>query len=85
LIVNLLDMDIVIYSKENCPYCEKIKQVFNLKEYSYVEYCLDKDFNRNQFITEFGEDSTFPRIRIDGTLIGGCTETISYLKEYKLL
>lgn len=78
-------MDIVIYSKENCPYCEKIKQVFKLKEYNFVEYVLGKDFTRNQFIEEFGEGSTFPRIRIDGTLVGGCTETISYLKENNLL
>jgi len=78
-------MDIVIYSKENCSYCEKIKQVFKLKDFEFVEYVLDKDFTRNQFIKEFGEGSTFPRITIDGTLVGGCTDTISYLKENNLL
>lgn len=78
-------MDIVIYSKPNCPYCEKIKQVFNLKEYSYVEYTLDKDFTKNQFVEEFGLNGTFPRVRIDGILIGGCTDTIAYLKENSLL
>jgi glutaredoxin 3 len=78
-------MDIVIYSKPNCPYCEKIKQVFKLKEYSYVEYVLDTDFTRKQFVEEFGSQGTFPRIRINGTLVGGCNDTISYLKENNLL
>jgi glutaredoxin len=78
-------MDIVIYSKENCQYCEKIKQVFGLKQMNYVEYKLDVDFTRQNFIDEFGENSTFPRILIDGKLIGGASETISYLKENNLV
>lgn len=78
-------MDIVIYSKPNCPYCEKIKKVFELKDYRYVEYILDQDFTRDQFVEEFGPSGTFPRVRIDGTLIGGCSDTISYLTEKSLL
>lgn len=78
-------MGIVVYSKENCPYCQKIKQIFDLKEISYVEYKLGRDFTREQFLAEFPEQSTFPRILIDGNLIGGCTETIQYLKEKNIV
>lgn len=78
-------MKIAIYSKENCPYCEKIKQVFNLINLSFVEYKLDEHFTRENFIAEFGEGSTFPRVLIEDKLIGGCTETISYLKENNLV
>ncbi len=52
---------------------------------NYVEYKLDVDFTRQNFIDEFGENSTFPRILIDGKLIGGASETISYLKENNLV
>jgi len=78
-------MDIVIYSKENCKFCETIKQVFQHKNMNYVEYKLDEDFTRQNFIDEFGVNSTFPRIIINGTLIGGASETITYLKENNLV
>jgi len=78
-------MKITIYSKEDCPYCEKIKQVFNLINLNFVERKLNEHFTRENFVAEFGEGSTFPRVLIDDTLVGGCTETISYLKENNLV
>lgn len=78
-------MKVAIYSKENCPYCEKIKQVFTLINVNFVEYKLSEHFTRENFIAEFGEGSTFPRVLVDDKLIGGCTETISYLKENNLV
>lgn len=78
-------MQITIYSKQNCPHCEKIKQVFTLLHHDFVEYKLDEHFNRENFIAEFGANSTFPRVLIDGNLIGGCSDTIEYLKENNLL
>jgi glutaredoxin len=78
-------MQVTIYSKEDCPYCEKIKTVFNLLNVDFIEYTLDNDFTRENFISEFGENSTFPRVVIDGKLTGGSSETIAYLKEQNLL
>lgn len=78
-------MQVTIYSKEDCPYCEKIKTVFNLLNVDFIEYTLGDDFTRENFISEFGENSTFPRVVIDGKLTGGSSETIAYLKEQNLL
>jgi len=78
-------MDVVIYSKENCPYCDKIKTVFNIQNIKFVEYKLDQDFTRENFISEFGVGSTFPRVIIDGTLIGGASETVRYIQENNLV
>jgi glutaredoxin len=78
-------MQVTIYSKDNCSYCEKIKTVFKLIDVNFVEYKLDDNFTKENFITEFGENSTFPRVLIDGKLIGGSSETIAYLKEQNLL
>jgi glutaredoxin len=78
-------MQVTIYSKSDCPYCEKIKTVFQLLEVQFVEYKLGEDFTRENFIQEFGEGSTFPRVVIGDNLIGGASETISYLKENNLL
>ena len=78
-------MQVTIYSKEDCPYCEKIKTVFNLLNVDFIEYTLGDDFTRENYISEFGENSTFPRVVIDGKLTGGSSETIAYLKEQNLL
>ena len=78
-------MDIVVYSKDGCPYCEKIKDLFNLKGWEFKEYKLGLDFTREQFLAEFPTQSTFPRVLIDGKLIGGCTETVQHLREQNLI
>lgn len=78
-------MDVVVYSKDDCSYCEGIKNLFTIKEIQFIEYKLDTDFTRDNFISEFGEDATFPRVLIDGTLIGGANDTVAYLQENKLL
>lgn len=74
-----------IYTKDDCPYCDKVKQVLNMLNQSYREYELGVDFTREEFYNEFGEGSTFPRVLYNDTLIGGCSETVKYLKEQKLI
>ena len=78
-------MDIEIYTRDGCPYCDMIKQVVNSKGWPCVERKLFQDFDRTEFVNMFGEGSTFPRVFINGTLIGGATESISYLREQNLL
>jgi glutaredoxin 3 len=51
----------------------------------HVEYKLERDFTKNEFIEEFGPGSTFPQVVVDDTPIGGCTETVKYLKERKII
>jgi glutaredoxin len=78
-------MKFTVYSKEGCPYCTKIQQVLELASLPYVTYKLNIDFTRNEFYSEFGEGSTFPQVVVDDKRIGGCTDTIQYLKEQNLV
>ena len=78
-------MNFTVYSKEGCPYCTKIIQVLQLAELRYVEYKLDRDFDRDSFYGQFGQGSTFPQVVRDGTNLGGCTETVKYLTENDLV
>ena len=77
-------MNFVVYSKDGCPYCEKIKQVLDLTKTSYVVYNLNEDFDRNSFYDEFGQGSTFPQVVVDGKKLGGCVDTIEFLRENKI-
>tara|TARA_B100000519_G_C13805926_1_gene233423 strand:+ start:31 stop:267 length:237 start_codon:yes stop_codon:yes gene_type:complete len=78
-------MNFAVYTKDGCPYCDKVKQVLKLTESKYVVYNLDQHFDKDSFYGEFGEGSTFPQVVCDGKKIGGCTETVQYLKEKKII
>jgi glutaredoxin len=74
-----------VFSKEGCPYCIKIIEVLQLSKQKYVEYKLDRDFDRAGFYHEFGSGSTFPQVVLDGKKLGGCTDAVRYLKENNLV
>lgn len=79
-------MKFTVYSREGCPYCSKIEQVLQLSNLQHVVYKLNTDFTREEFYSEFGEGSTFPQVILnDQTHLGGCTDTVQYLKENNLV
>lgn len=78
-------MIFTVYSKDNCPYCYKVKQVLELTGSDFVVYNLDEHFTKEQFYSEFGNQSTFPQVICDGKRIGGCTDTVNFLKEKKVV
>ena len=78
-------MNFTVYSKEGCPFCTKVVQVLQLSKLNHVVYELDQDFDRESFYGQFGQGSTFPQVVVDATNLGGCSETILYLKEKNLV
>ena len=66
-------------------FCTKVKAALELAELQYVELKLGRDFQRDEFFNKFGEGSTFPQVSMDGKSIGGCVETVKYLKENNLV
>ena len=78
-------MNFTVYSKDGCGYCDKVKQVLQLTGCSYVGYNLEEDYTREEFISEFGEGTTFPQVVVDGKKLGGSVETIKFLKEQQVV
>ena len=74
-----------IYSRDGCPYCEKIAEVMKLAQLSHVVYKLGEDFDRDAFYGQFGEGSTFPQVVLNGDNLGGCTDTVKYLQEKSMV
>ena len=74
-----------VYSKEGCPYCVKVQKVLELANLNHVVYKLGEDFSKEAFYGQFGQGSTFPQVVIDSTNLGGCTDTVKYLKEKELV
>ena len=78
-------MKFKIYSKENCPYCYKVKQVMELTGNDFEVYTLEEDFTRSEFYEKFGQGSTFPQVLCDEELLGGCVDTIRFLKRKQVI
>jgi len=78
-------MNFTIYAKEDCPYCYKVKQVLELTGNKFVEYTLGEDFTKEQFYAEFGNGSTFPQVLCDDKKLGGCVDTVKFLKERQIV
>ena len=78
-------MNFIVYSKNNCPYCYKVKQVLELTNSNYVVYNLGEDFTKEEFYAEFGEGSTFPQVICDDKKLGGSVDTIKFLKEQQVI
>lgn len=55
-------MTLVLYLKEGCPYCQKVKDKIKEKNCKDVEmYYVGKDFDLKEFKQKYGKDATFPR------------------------
>ena len=78
-------MNFAVYTKEGCPYCEKVKEVLQLTESKFVVYNLVDHFDKDSFYGEFGQGSTFPQVVVDGKKLGGCVDTVQFLKENKIV
>ena len=78
-------MNFAVYSKYGCPYCDKVKTVLQLTGSKFVVYNLGDQFDKKSFYDEFGEGSTFPQVVVDGNKLGGCVDTIKFLKENEII
>ena len=78
-------MNFAVYSKDGCPYCTKVVQVVEFAKLNHVVYKLGNQFNKDAFYGEFGNGSTFPQVVVNGRKLGGCTETVKYLKENNMV
>lgn len=80
-----MTMNFTVYTRKGCPYCDQVKTVLGGKGLNYREYVLDTNFTREDFYREFGRGATFPQVLMNGTKLGGCTDTVKYLREQKLI
>ena len=78
-------MKFLVYSKTGCPYCTKVMQVLEMTGKQFIEYKLGRDFTGQEFYDKFGKGSTFPQVLCDDRKLGGCVDTIQFLREEKVI
>lgn len=67
-------MNVEIYTKPYCPYCERAKELLRIKGIAFVEHVINGDPQRLEEMRRRGAGEVFPGIFIAGRLIGGCGE-----------
>lgn len=63
-------MKVEIYSKSDCPFCEKAKQWFKSHGYSYIEHKLETNEERAALYQKIPGARSVPQIFINDKLIG---------------
>jgi glutaredoxin len=72
---------VVVWSKPDCPFCVRSKNILRNFNIQYEEMMLDKDFTREQLLEMYPTARSFPVVVIDGFYIGGYTQLEQKLNE----
>ena len=72
-------MKAIIYSKDQCPYCDKAKALLTIRKIEFTESKIGRDVTREEFIEMYPDQKTVPLIFIDGNKVGGFNELEKYL------
>ena len=67
-------MNVEIYTKPYCSYCERAKELLRIKGINFVEHVINGDPQRLEEMRRRGGGDAFPGIFIAGRLVGGCSE-----------
>lgn len=76
--------NIVIYTKENCPYCDWAKQLLDAKHLSYSEIRVDLDPVKLEEMKQRSQRRTVPQIFINDLSIGGFDDLSALAKSGEL-
>lgn len=74
-------MHVEIYTRDNCSYCTRAKQLLESRKIAYKEYHLDRDFTREVLTEKYATARTYPVVVVDGFYIGGYNELTTKLLE----
>ena len=64
-------MKFIMYSKDNCPWCDRAKELITSKGDEYEEFKIGRELTREEFVEQFPNVRTVPYIILDGQAIGG--------------
>ena len=75
-------MEIVIYSKNNCVFCNKAKHLVKSLGYEYTEKKMEEFDSPQAMLEDIGKQvRTMPQIIIDDKHIGGYNELVEYFAD----
>jgi glutaredoxin 3 len=73
-----MNKNVIIYTKDNCPFCVKAKEQLSQKNQIYTEMKIGEDLSREDFMEIFPNVRTVPFIIINGEEVGGYDKLIEW-------
>lgn len=73
-------MYVIVYSADWCRHCSKVKEYLKNKNVDFEVVDVDTEPEKMLELMGNYDVKTLPQIFVDGKLIGGCEDTISYFK-----
>jgi len=83
-----LDNNVIVFSKTTCPFCTKIKNLFNDLGFKYEVVELDQRDDGSAIqaaLLALSGQRTVPNVFIGGNHVGGCDDTLKLQAEDKLM
>ena len=78
--------NILVYSKNNCVYCDKAKLLLKNLGLNYTEKKFEDFASTEALYEEIGKNvRSMPQIKINGQLIGGYNQLVEYLHDKELV
>lgn len=76
-------MNVLIWSKDNCSFCEQAKQLLKVRSIPFEERKIGHGWTKEQLLEDVPTARTVPQIFVDGTLIGGFSEFKTYIANHE--
>lgn len=70
-----------IYSKTNCLYCVKAKELLKHKRLEFTEKNIENQEYRTELLSIYPEVKTVPQIYLEDSLIGGYDSLLEHFKQ----
>jgi glutaredoxin len=67
-------MKAIVWSKDNCAFCDQAKALLEQRNIAYEEKKIGHGYTREDLLEAVPTARTVPQIFLDETLIGGFTE-----------
>ena len=74
-------MKAVVWSKNQCPFCDQAKNLLKLKGIEYEERNVSTNWTKDQLLEAVPTARTVPQIFLDDKLIGGFQELKKYFEK----
>lgn len=74
-------MKAIVWSKEQCPYCEMAKQLLTSKGIEFEEKKIGNGYTKEDLLNAVPSARSVPQVFLDDQLIGGFPELKTRLTE----
>jgi glutaredoxin len=74
-------MKALVWSKDNCPYCDQAKSLLKQKGIEFEERKIGSGWSKEQLLESVPTARTVPQIFLDGELVGGYDNLVKKFKQ----